>query len=357
MGFYLQKRSSKTGLAPGTITYGGTPREAPPTLDLMAYDGERLLEQKLENLAQIDTVIGSEDTPKQVVWLNVNGVHDERLLTRIGERFALHSLGLEDAASTLQRAKVDDYGDHLFIILRMLSDGTARTTFSEQVTLAVGAGFVISFQEVEGDVFEPVRRRIRDSIGRIRTVGPDYLAYALMDVIVDDYFRSLELVSDELEQLEEEVQEDPPDDTLGRLRKLRSRLIMTRRAAWPAREAVSRMMSGDVKLIREDTQPYIRDLYDHVVQIIDVVESLREVASSVHDLYMAAISNRMNEVMKFLTIIGTIFIPLTFVAGIYGMNFTNMPELEWQYGYPAAMGAMLVIGIALVLYFQRRGWF
>ena len=352
MGFYLRKRSSKKGLAPGTILYGGVPREAKPTLDLIAFNRETLAERRLASLDEIDAA----DHQGRVLWLNVNGVHDERLLTEIGERFGLHSLGLEDTASTLQRAKIDDYGDHLFVILRMLGDGKSRTVFSEQVTLVVGHGFVISFQEVEGDVFDHVRRRLREAIGRIRGAGPDYLAYALMDVIVDDYFRALEEISDELEGLEDEVQEDPPEDTVRRLRKLRSRLIMTRRAAWPLREAVYRMMSGDIALIRKDTVPYIRDLHDHVVQIIDVVESLREVSGSVHDLYMAAISNKMNEVMKFLTIIGTIFIPLTFIAGIYGMNFVNMPELGWPYGYPVAMGVMATLGLALVVYFKRKGW-
>ncbi|MBO6573932.1 MAG: magnesium/cobalt transporter CorA [Rhodothermales bacterium] len=350
MGFYLRKRSSQTGLAPGTIVYGGVPRTEAPTLQLITYDLENLEERRIEDLDDI------HHTPGKVMWLNVNGVHDEALLTRIGQRFGLHALGLEDIASTLQRAKVDEYTDHLFITLRMLGDGESRVAFSEQVTLAVGSNFVVSFQEMEGDVFEAVRRRLRESIGRIRGAGPDYLAYALMDVIVDDYFRALEGISDDLEALEDSVQERPPEDTLPRLRRLRSKLIMMRRVAWPLREAASRMLSGDLALMQRETQPYIRDLYDHIVQIIDVIESLREVGGSIHDLYMAAISNKMNEIMKVLTIIGTIFIPLTFIAGIYGMNFVNMPELQWPYGYPVAMGVMAAMAVLLVLFFRRKGW-
>ena len=292
----------------------------------------------------------------RLLWLNVTGVHDTALLAEIGARFGIHDLAMEDVASTLQRAKVDDFGDHLVVTIRMFSRQRVADLFSEQVALVVGDGFVISFQERPGDVFGPVRERLRKGAGRLRTTGPDYLAYALMDVIVDDYFVSLEEVSDALEDLENDVLEGELHDTTARLRKLRATLIMTRRAAWPLREAVARLLNREMPMIQTTTIPYVRDLHDHVVQVMDIVESLRDVVGSIHDLHMASISNRMNEIMKFLTIIGTIFIPLTFIAGLYGMNFVWMPELAWKWGYPVALGAMAVLAGVLVVYFRRKNW-
>lgn len=337
-------------MAPGSLVYGGIPREHAPTMDAIVYGPDYLEALELAFLSHLKV-------PKdRLLWLNVTGVHDTALLGEIGARFNLHDLGMEDVASTLQRAKVDDFGDHLFVTIRMFSRQRVADLFSEQVTLVVGDGFVISFQERPGDVFGPVRERLHKGAGRLRKMGPDYLAYALMDVIVDDYFVSLEEVSDALEELENDVLEGELHDTTARLRKLRATLIMTRRAAWPLREAVARLLNREVPLLQSTTIPYVRDLHDHVVQVMDIVESLRDVVSSIHDLHMASISNRMNEIMKFLTIIGTIFIPLTFIAGVYGMNFTGMPELAWKWGYPVALGVMGLLAGVLVAYFRRKNW-
>jgi magnesium transporter len=350
MGFYFRTRSKKTGLAPGSLVYGGVPREHAPTLDAIVYGPDHFEAMELASLSDLRVPDG------QQLWLNVTGVHDTALLGEIGARFGIHDLAMEDVASTLQRAKVDDYGDHLVVTIRMFSRQRVADLFSEQVALVVGDGFVISFQERPGDVFGPVRERLRKGAGRLRHTGPDYLAYALMDVIVDDYFVSLEEVSDALEDLENDVLEGELHDTTARLRKLRATLIMTRRAAWPLREAVARLLNREMSLIRAETIPYVRDLHDHVVQVMDLVESLRDVVGSIHDLHMASISNRMNEIMKFLTIVGTIFIPLTFIAGLYGMNFVWMPELAWKWGYPVALGAMVVLAGGLVMYFRRKNW-
>lgn len=350
MGFYFRKRSFSKGLAPGSLVYGGVPRELAPTLDAIIYSEDHFEAFNLERLSDLEIPSG------RLLWLNVCGVHDTALLAEIGERFELHSLGMEDVASTLQRAKVDDYGDHIFATIRMFTRQQTAGMFSEQVTLAIGRNFVISFQERPGDVFDPVRERLKKGAGRLRKTGPDYLAYALIDVIVDDYFVSLEGVSEALEELENDVLEGELDDATARLRKLRATLIMTRRAAWPLREAVARLLNREMALVQESTTPYIRDLHDHVVQVMDIVESLRDVVGSIHDLQMASISNRMNEIMKFLTIVGTIFIPLTFIAGIYGMNFVWIPELTWKWGYPVAMGSMVLIAGLLVGYFRKKNW-
>lgn len=317
----------------------------------MIYDAKGLREEHPSGLEGVPPI-----RPGGVLWLNVNASHDTDLLQAIGKRFGLHRLTLEDIASTHQRAKMDAHADHLFLTVRMLQGGLGTEVTSEQVSLVLGSGFLISFQEREGDVFGPVRERLRSSPGRIREAGADYLAYALMDVIVDHYFVVLERVSEELEALEDLVLEGPGDGVPARLRAQRSNLIMIRRAVWPLREVVSSLARGDDPRIETETHVFLRDAYDHVVQVIDIVESLRDVVSSLHDLYMASISNRMNEIMKFLTIVGTIFIPLTFIAGVYGMNFADMPELGWKYSYPVALAAMAAIGVSLVFYFRRRKW-
>ncbi|MFT5144583.1 MAG: magnesium transporter, partial [Thalassolituus oleivorans] len=291
-----------------------------------------------------------------VLWLNVNGVHDVDLLRRVGAAYGIHALALEDIASTHQRAKVDTFDDQLVITVRMLSSETGSQGTSKQVSIAVGAGYVISFQEHAGDVFEPVRNRIRQKVGRIRSVGSDYLAYALVDVVVDNYFVVLESVSLDLEAIEDQVQAGETEGIPAKLRTQRANLIMIRRSVWPLREAMSTLARGDNGVISKGTGVFLRDLYDHVIQVIDIVESLRDLGAAVHDLYMGSVSNKMNEVMKMLTLVGTIFIPLTFVAGIYGMNFADMPELSWRWGYPVALIAMALIAGGLVVFFKRRGW-
>ena len=349
----IRQAHKKIGLPPGELVFVGEAPDEPARLSLLAYDTDRLDERPLPAL---DALGPLPDAPA-VAWINLDGVHDVQLVQRLGERFGLHPLVLEDIVHTGQRPKAEEYDGFFFATLKMLRVGAeGRELPSEQVSLVVGPNYVLSFQERPGDVFDPVRGRLRAGRGRIRRAGAGYLAYALLDVIVDNYFAVLEHFGEQTETLEEDVLGDPSPEVQHQINHLRRSLISTRRAIWPVRELVATLDRSDSSLIPAETHRFLRDVYDHAVQVIDVLESLRDVLAGLNDLYMSSLSNRMNEVMKVLTIIGTIFIPLTFVAGIYGMNFTYMPELSWHYGYPVALAAMLAIGLALVFFFRRKGW-
>jgi magnesium transporter len=269
----------------------------------------------------------------------------------------LHPLILEDVVSTRQRPKFEDYEKNLFMVLKMLSyDDRSQSVQSEQVSMVLGSGFVISFQERMGDVFDCVRDRIRNAKGRIRKQGADYLAYSLVDAVVDSYFGILEKVGDKIEVLEDELVSDPEERTLQAIYRLKREMISLRRSVWPLRELINGIQRSESTMISESTGLYLRDVYDHTIQIIDTIESFRDIVSGMLDTYLSSISNRMNAVMKVLTIIATLFIPLTFVAGIYGMNFDHMPELKWRYGYAAVWGVMLVVAILMLVYFRRKKW-
>jgi magnesium transporter len=317
------------------------------------YDGEQFVEKQVD---AVDECFAFKARPT-VTWINVDGLHDVDVIERLGKAFELHPLILEDILSTRQRPKFEDYGKSLFVVLKMLSynDGS-QSVESEQVSLILGAGYVLSFQERIGDVFDCVRDRIRNAKGRIRTQGADYLAYALIDAIVDSYFGILEKVGDKIELLEDELVSDPEEKTLQAIHRLKREMISLRRSIWPLRELVNGIQRSESTIITESTGVYLRDVYDHTIQIIDTIESLRDIVSGILDTYLSSISNRMNAVMKVLTIIATLFIPLTFVAGIYGMNFENMPELKWRYGYAAVWSVMLLVTVSMLVYFRRRKW-
>jgi magnesium transporter len=269
----------------------------------------------------------------------------------------VHLLTQEDIVSPGQRAKVEEFDGHAFVVARMVryEPDVARLE-SEQVSLIVTDRVVISFQERTGDVFGPVRARLRAASGRIRERGGDYLAFALLDILVDHVFLVLETIGDEIEDLESEVVDDPSPKIQHRLRGLRTNLILLRRAIWPVRELLSTLARGDSAVFRPETQLFLRDAQDHAIQAVEVIESLREIVGGLADLYLSSLSHRMNDVMKVLTIIGTIFIPLSFVAGLYGMNFDSMPELHWQYGYPMALGLMGTVAGGLLIYFRVKKW-
>ncbi|MBN1885314.1 MAG: magnesium/cobalt transporter CorA [Candidatus Krumholzibacteriota bacterium] len=351
MARLVRKRPRKAGLPPGTIVPHEA-REEKPRITIIDYDAEHLEEREVE---RVEECFPFRETPS-VTWVNIDGVHDVELLTKLGDRFGIHPLVLEDLASTGQRPKLEVFDNLLFIVLRMLSVDGGGELDGEQVSLLVGENFIISFQERPGDVFEPVRDRLRTSRGRIRRVGPDYLAYALIDIIVDNYFTILEVAGDRIEDLDEAMVEEPSMHELATIRTLKKEMIFLRKSIWPLREVVSGLERSESPLVHESTVVYLRDVYDHTVQVIDTVESLRDMTAGLLDLYLSSVSNRMNEVMKVLTIIATIFIPLTFIAGIYGMNFERMPELKLAWGYPAALGAMLVVGVVMIVYFRRRHW-
>jgi len=295
---------------------------------------------------------------KNVAWLDVVGVHDTGLLESIGNHFSIHPLTLEDIANTGQRPKVEEFETYLYMVLKMMDyDVVERKIQSEQVSLVLGPDFLITFQEKPGDVFEPVRERIRRGKGKIRGRGADYLAYALLDTIVDHYYTILERIGDDIETLEEElIANESNKTTLNDVHRLRREVLFLRREIWPLREMVSKLGKGDFELIQPSTHLFLTDVHDHVIQILDTIESYRDMLASLLDLYLSTISNRMNEVMKVLTMIATIFIPITFVAGLYGMNFEHMPELHWRWGYLGVWGIFVFIAVAMVLYFKKKRW-
>jgi magnesium transporter len=296
-----------------------------------------------------------------VAWVDVHGLGDEKTLLELGELFGLHRLALEDVVNVVQRPKVEDFGAHLYVVIRMLT--RSDTLVSEQVSLFLGDRWALTFQEWPGDYLEPVRKRIRDGRPRLLNSGADYLTYALLDAIVDSYFPLMEDYGERLDALQDKVMEEARPELNREIYEIRRELVGVRRAIWPLREVFSSMMRESTPLITDNTRTYLRDCHDHTVQAMDLIEASREMAGSLRDVYLSSVGNRMNEIMKVLTIFAAIFIPLTFIAGIYGMNFNpevsrwNMPELNWVWGYPFALGLMAAVAIAMIFYFRRKGWF
>jgi len=349
----FKKRSEKVGLPPGTLVYVGEKKVEKVIITVFDYDSERYEEKELKS---IEECFPYKDSPT-VTWINMAGIHQVDLMEKIGNHFGIHPLVIEDILNTGQRPKMDDLEDYLFVVLKMLDYNKEDDEINaEQISIILGQNFVISFQEKEGDVFEPIRERIRKNKGRIRKMGADYLAYTLLDSVVDNYFTILEKIGERIEFLEEELVENPSTQTLQEIHRLKRELIFLRKSIWPLREVISELDRGESPLIKETTGIYLRDVYDHTIQVIDTVETFRDMISGILDVYLSSISNKMNEVMKVLTIIATIFIPLTFLAGIYGMNFRYMPELEWHRGYFAILFLMVIIGIGLVIYFRKKKW-
>jgi magnesium transporter len=323
----------------------------------MAYGPQGFKEEAVQEIASLGSLLGRWP----VTWVNVDGLGDADVLREIGRCFHLHRLALEDVVNTHQRPKIEHYGEHLFIVLRMAMISDCLET--EQVSLFLGKGFVLTFQAgLPGDCLDPVRERIRKGAGRIREAGSDYLAYALLDGVIDGFFPVLEAYGESLEDLENEILVHPEEELVARIHGVKRDLLTLRRAIWPLRDALSSLLREPDPLVHPETLPYLRDCHDHTVQIIDLVETYRELGSGMMDVYLSSVSNRMNEIMKVLTVISTIFIPLTFIAGIYGMNFNpqisplNMPELNWFWGYPFSLALMMGIALALLLFFRRKGW-
>ncbi len=348
------RRSIKAGLPPGSLVHIGEIAPATTQISLIEYDEFQVREQEI---SQVEDLRVLKQAPT-VTWINVDSVHDAAVLQQLGERFGLHPLVLEDILNTEQRPKLEDYGDYLYIVLKMLSYNGQSTTV-EQVSLILGKNYVLSFQEQgkPGDVFDPIRARIRNGAGRIRKMGADFLAYSLVDAIVDNYFILLEKLGDRIEALEEELISQPTPATVNTIYRLKREMIFLRRSVWPLREVINGLQHEETALITGPTRVYLRDVYDHTVHVIDTVETLRDMLSGMLDIYLSSLSYRMNEIMKVLTIIATLFIPLTFIVGIYGMNFEYLPELKWHWAYPALWGIMLGIAIGMLAYFKRKKWF
>lgn len=349
-----RKTSQKTGLPPGTLVYTGIRKLEPVAIHLIDYNETSLEEKTLESARQISAAQETNTTS----WIDIDGSHNIELIEQIGEQFGLHPLVLEDIVHVGQRPKNEDYNDYIYIVLKMLrySEQT-QSVESEQVSMILAPHCLITFQERPGDVFESVRQRIRSGKGRIRKMGCDYLAYALIDAIIDEYFKILEIFGERIETLEESLLSNSDRDILHEIHHIKRELTLLRRSVWPLREMVSGLDRSESSLIKKPTKIFLRDLYDHTIQIMDTIESFRDVASGLLDLYMSIVSNRMNAVMKVLTIIATIFIPLGFIAGVFGMNFENMQELKWKWAYPVGFWAVIaVIVVGMIVYFKRKKW-
>jgi magnesium transporter len=348
-----RRRRPTIGAPPGTLQ--ADPEAPPPQISVMAYDGENHVDLEVrepESLREIRRKF-------PVTWVNVNGLGDAALLELIGEIFGLHHLALEDVLHTAQRPKVEDYGDHLFIVIRMPLGNRCRT---EQAALFLGKGFLVTFQEAPGDPLDTVRARIREGRPRIRSGGADYLAYAVLDAIVDAYFPVLDEVGDALDRIEEEILGPAHGSVIAELHDVKRELTATRRVVLGIRESLTGLLRDENQLVADPTRLFLRDVVDHSFQVLELLESYRDTASGLIDLHLTIVSNRMNDIMKVLTIIATIFIPLGFIAGLYGMNFDgqasrwNMPELRWPFGYAFALGLMAAVAGTMLVYFRKKGW-
>jgi magnesium transporter len=347
----VQKRSKKTGLPPGTLVHIGEQRAGTVKIALFNYAGARCDERIVTNLDELQPPID-----ETVTWVDVGGVHKVDVLEAFGKQFNLHPLLLEDIANTDQRPKLDDYEAYLFLVMKMLTTTDRGDILVEQVSFVLGRNFVLSFQENGTDVFRSVRERLRGGKGRLRQNGSDYLLYALVDAIVDQYFAVLESLGEKIETLQERVMADPKPDTLKDIHALKRQLLFVRRAVWPLRETTNSFSRSECPFLHEPTKVFFRDVYDHVVQIVDTIETLREMVSASLDIYLSSVSYRLNAVMRVLTVITTIFMPLSFIASIYGMNFEYMPELKWEWGYPVVLGLMGLVATAMLIGFRQRKW-
>jgi len=354
MSLFLKKSSKKAGLPPGTVVFVGEKKVEEIRITIIDYDENQYEEREIKN---IEDCFHYKDTPS-ISWINIDGVHQVEVIEKLGAHFVLHPLLQEDVVNTHQRPKFDEFEDHLFIVLRMFFFNEEENELEgEQISLIVGAKFVISFQERQGDVFEQVRERLRNGKGRIRKKGSDYLAYSLIDAIVDSYYNILERLGENIESLQELLVVEPKREDLQIIQHLKRDMLFFRKSVWPLREVVSGLAKSESTLVKEDVLVYVRDVYDHVIQAIDTIETFRDMLSAMMDIYLSSLSNRMNEVMKVLTIIATIFIPMTFLAGVYGMNFKFMPELEWKYAYLFFWIVVLGVLIGMVAWFKKKKWF
>jgi magnesium transporter len=349
----IRRQSHKAGLPPGSLVPMGDTAARPVRISAIDYDQNTYNETVLDGVNDCIPYKTSSTTS----WINVDGVHNADLIKSMGECFDLHALTLEDIMNTDHRPKVEDFGHYIFITLKMLYlSGPNDDILFEQVSLVLGQGYVLSFQEAQGDVFQTVRERIQRASGRLRQRGPGYLAYALVDAVVDQYFLILESLGEEIETLEEYVVQDSDRIDTSQIYGIKREVTLLRRSVWPLREMVSTLEKIETDLIDETTQVFVRDLHDHSLAILDTIDTFRDMAGNILDVHLTNVNNRMNQVMKLLTIIATIFIPLTFIAGIYGMNFDYMPELKWQYSYFIIWGIMLVLALAMVKYFKNKKW-
>ncbi len=348
-----QKRSIKAGMSPGTPVFIGEKRLDKVRIDVLDYS-EKVAEQRLD--VSVDNLL-PPSSPTGVTWISVKGVHDAAPITTLGKAFGIHPLTIEDILNTSQRPKIEEYGDYAFIALKtMHANEGERALELEHISLIFGKNFVISFQEGEGDIFGKIRERILTAKSRVRSMGADYLAYALMDAVVDQYFLVVEWIGDRIEEIDNRLLVEPRPTDVVQIHRIKRDTLQLRRAVWPLREEVGALSKSASELVGADTKMFLRDLYDHTIQVMEMIETSRDILGGMHDTYLTSISNKMNETMKFLTIISTFFIPLTFIVGVYGMNFDHMPELHWRWGYLLIWGIMVTVVVVMIWFFKNKKW-
>jgi magnesium transporter len=350
------RRSKKSGSPPGTLVHIGEERTDRVRITLVQYNESGVREQRLEDLEHMEQILAKADE-EGVSWMNIEGVHHLETIEKMGKSYGIHPLTLEDIVNTEQRPKTEEYDDYFFIVMKAFdyADHGSELLMS-QISLILKPKWVISFEEKDGAIFSTLRDRILAGKGRLRKEGSDYLAYCLIDVTVDHYFNILEKLGERIELLQEDLIRNPTQITLQHIHKLKRQMILFRRSVWPLRETVGSLLRGESGAIHKSTLVYLRDVYDHLIHVIDSVEIYRDMLGGMMDLYLSSLSNRMNEIMKVLTVIATIFMPLTFIAGVYGMNFKYMPELEWHWGYPAVLLLMAAVAVYMLFHFSRKKW-
>lgn len=348
------RRGSQIGLAPGALVHVGEKKVEKVVIRVLAYNSEKLIERKLE---KVEECLEFKDQPDLNLWIDVDGLDRVDIIGKLGGYFNIHPLTLEDILNTRQRPKTEDYDSYIYSVLKMiLLDTKTKEITIDQVSIIIGPNYVLSFQERDGNIFDQVRERFENPASRLRKSGVDYLAYGLIDAVIDNYFLILEHFGDKIEYLEEGLVLYPRPETLKTIQKYKRDMIILRKSIWPLRELINGLQRVESDLIKGTTRVYLRDVYDHTIQVIDTVEDFRDILSSMVDIYLSSISFRMNEVMEVLTVIATIFIPLTFISGVYGMNFKYMPELNWRWGYPTVMFAMILLAVSMFIYFKKRKW-
>lgn len=348
-----QKNTAKVGKPPGSLIYMGPRKDVPISIDVIEYNQESITERILDEISP-DMKIQTEG---MVTWVDVKGLHNLKNVENIGKIANIHALSLEDLLNVNQRPKIDIFHTYVYIVIQLLKfDEEHNTVESEQLSIILGNNYVLTFLEGPSDVFEAIKTRMKNQVGKIRTSSSDYLAYAILDIVVDDYYDVIEKIGERIESFEEKLMLQPHKMTIQEIYSLKRELLELRRAVWPIREIITKLDKGETELIKEKTSLYLRDLYDHSIQIIETAEIYRDLISGLVDVYLSTTGHRLNEIIKVLTILSSIFIPLTFIVGIYGMNFKNMPELNWTYGYYICLGAMMLMAICMLIYFRWRKW-
>jgi magnesium transporter len=348
-----RNRPKKPGASPGSLILTGQKKVQKVKLEYFEF-GQTYLKENIE--ANVDEILTLKNSANNL-WINIDGLHETDLIQKIGSHFSIHPLNQEDILDVNSRPKIDEMDEYIFLSFKMLSWGTgAKKLSQEQLSIILGDHWVLSFQELPGDSFDPIRERLRSGKGRMRKMGVDYLAYALIDALVDYYFVIAEEIGERIDTIDKKVLDNPSPLLLKQIQTLKNELVKVRKAIWPLRDIISTLERNDSGLIRSETNVFLRDLNDHIIQLIETIETYRDSVGGLFDIYLSSQSNRTNEVIRLLTVITSIFIPLTFIVGIYGMNFKFFPELNWQYGYPMVWGIMVAIALGMLVFFKKREW-